>query len=283
MYRRILANLAVILSLGTMSASQAANVSTQALDMATLGSPAGPGTTLSIKYDFFVGGLKLGNIDLSAAWTDQSYTVRSDIRTDGLAETLFQGRYKINSHGEMDGKRVAPRQFVIDTKTVEDEQFVDLKFDGRMPTELEAIPAYSFPYPVPDALKQETVDPLSAFMYLIMGSSIAPEAPCGQALPIFDGKRRYDFKVKHVKNISIRSGKTHGYRGPGYLCTLQYTRLAGFKPRKKGATPFPVVKAQLARIEDGKYLVPVRLTIETEFGAIVGTATEVRFGQSSQG
>ncbi len=244
---------------------------------------AGPGTTLSVKYDFFVGGLKLGNIDVNAAWTEQNYTVHSDIRTDGLAETLFQGRYKIDSIGNMNGRHVAPSQFVIDTKTTEDEQFVDLKFDGQKPTELTANPPYSFPYPVPEDLKLGTVDPLSAFMYLIMGSSVASDAPCGQELPIFDGKRRYDFKVKHVKNISIRSGKDHGYRGPGYLCTLQYTRLAGFKPRKKGATPFPVVKAQMARVDDGKYLVPVRLTIDTEFGAIVGTATEVRFGAASSG
>lgn len=40
------------------------------LDVVMFGFVFGLGEILFVKYDFFVGGLKLGNIDLSVVWID---------------------------------------------------------------------------------------------------------------------------------------------------------------------------------------------------------------------
>lgn len=236
---------------------------------------------LNVYYEFFIGGLRLGHIDLKASWDDSRYQIGTQIRTQGLADTLFAGRYSTSSNGRFDGHRISPRQYISDFVTSDDTQYVNLSFNNDEPTALVARPPYDLRYPVSRALKQNTVDPLSAYLHLVIGSSRDQGAPCGRALPIFDGKRRYDFQVKHIKDIKIRSGQKHGYRGPGYECSMQYEQIAGFKPRDKNSTPFPMIKVQVAKIEGGRFLIPVKFTIDTDFGAIVGSASLVQFEEGA--
>lgn len=240
---------------------------------------ATPEESLTVFYEFFIGGVRLGQINLTAQWDRDRYQIDTSIRTQGLADTLFQGRYRTSAKGVLDGNRVRPRRYISDFETSEDRQSVDLTFNETEPTSLVAKPPYNLAYPVARALKRLTVDPLSAYLYLVMGSSVKDNRPCGEALPIFDGKRRYDFKLTYVKDIRIRTNAKGSYKGPGYICDLQYSQVAGFKPRDKGAKPFPVVRTTVARIDGGRYLVPIKMVIQTPFGSIVGTASRVSLEQ----
>jgi len=237
-------------------------------------------TGLSVFYEFFIGGLRLGHIDLRASWDDVTYEIGTQIKTGGLAEALFEGRYATSSQGTFEGRRVSPRRYISDYTTTEDTQYVNLSFNDQEPTALVAKPPYDLRYPVSRDLKLQTVDPLSAYLYLVFGSSRDEAAPCGRSLPIFDGKRRYDFNLRFVKDIRIATGDTHGYRGPGYLCEMRFVQVAGFKPRDRDDRPLPVIRVQVAKIEGGRYLVPVKFIIDTDFGAIVGSAKKVDFGKS---
>lgn len=238
-------------------------------------------TGLTVYYEMYIGGLQLGYIDVKANWNDERYEIDSKAQTAGIAETLFEGRYNNVSEGVLAGAKVSPRLYISDYTTTDNEQYVKVSFNGEEPTALLAQPPYDLRYPVDRELKRKTVDPLGAYMYLMFGSNRSAEAPCGRTLPIFDGKRRYDFKIKYVKDIQIRTGDKHAYRGPGVLCEMQYTQIAGYKPRDKKSAPFPLMKVHLAKIDGGRYMVPVKFVIETDYGAIVGSARKMLFSEGA--
>lgn len=238
-------------------------------------------TGLTVYYEMYIGGLQLGYIDVKASWNDDRYEIDSKAQTAGIAETLFEGRYNNVSEGVLAGAKVSPRLYISDYSTTDNAQYVKVSFNGDEPTALLAKPPYDLRYPVDRELKRKTVDPLGAYMYLMFGSNRSADAPCGRTLPIFDGKRRYDFKINYVKEIRIRSGDKHAYRGPGVLCEMQYTQVAGYKPRDKDSAPFPLMKVHLAKIEGGRYMVPVKFVIETDYGAIVGSARKMLFSEGT--
>ena len=123
--------------------------------------------------------------------------------------------------------------------------------------------------------KHHSVDPMSSLLYMMLGSSVTEDDPCGKRVPIYDGKRRYDFKLKYVKKMTISSNDEHGYNGPGLHCKIQYEEVAGFRERDPNEDPFPWISVYMADINDGDILIPVRFSLKTPYGGLVGRAVKV--------
>ena len=132
-------------------------------------------------------------------------------------------------------------------------------------------------FPVSEDLKHRTVDPLSAALFVTLGSSASRDEPCGETVPVFDGKRRYNLNLTYVGTEDINLGRNGGYNGEALRCRLQYERVAGFKPPKPGRTrtPVPPIDIWLAPFHDGRLLVPVRMQADSDFGGAVVRATDL--------
>ncbi len=72
----------------------------------------------------------------------------------------------------------------------------------------------------------EAVDPLSAILELTLRADASAQNPCGGPMRIFDGKQRYDIRLKFSKRLNWN---TKAYKGPALLCNLEYVEVAGFK------------------------------------------------------
>ncbi len=119
--------------------------------------------------------------------------------------------------------------------------------------------------------KLEAVDPLTALMNIALRVGATPSNPCGGPMRIFDGKERYDIRLKYVQRLNWNSGV---YKGPALKCDAEYVEIAGYDPKSAqqkaddkadiewsnfilaeldGGELTPPLKAELRSKRSGKY------------------------------
>lgn len=86
---------------------------------------------------------------------------------------------------------------------------------------------WGFPATTPPQ-KLEAVDPLTALLNLTVRFGATPSNPCGASLRVFDGKQRYDLRLRYAGRIDWNSA---AYKGPAIKCDVTYVEIAGFDPK----------------------------------------------------
>jgi len=236
---------------------------------------------LAVNYDVNMGGFTLGGGRLRASFTEVEYDARITIRTAGLANWLFNSRYNNTSAGRVDGDDIFPTEYNSDFRGHDDDdyQVVSIGYDETTPFLIEADPSYGRRlerFPVTDEQRADSYDPLNAALYLISGMPFSEEAPCGERIRVFDGRRRYDLVMEHVgyEDLRLRGGEV--WDGETLVCHLNYEEVAGFKPQPEDdELPRPPLTVNIAQLEEG-YHVPVRVRAPTPIGSMVMMATFMR-------
>ena len=233
---------------------------------------------LEITYDVYVGGLHLATASMVATIDHGRYLAISTIATKGLADSFASSQIAAVSTGDVRGHLVVPQTYNSDTKAPDKRQLVGLLYDhDGLPTDINSNPVYDLTrFPVSTDQKRGTVDPLSAALYIMLGSSVSDGHKCGAIVPVFDGKRRYNLTFDYKKDDTASLGKSYnnGKAVPAYLCTTNYVRVAGFKPSKR-AYQVPSLDIWMAPYPGTDFILPVRMQTSTEFGGIVARATKL--------
>ena len=239
---------------------------------------------LEITYEVYVGGLHLATASMVATVDRGHYLAISTISTKGLADSFASSQIAAVSTGDVRGRLIVPQTYNSDTKAPDKRQLVGLHYDhDGLPTDINANPPYDLTmFPVTTDQRRGTVDPLSAALYIMLGSSVSGDHKCGAVVPIFDGKRRYNltFDYKKDDTASLGKGYNNGKPVPAYLCTTNYVRVAGFKPSKT-TYKVPELEIWMAPYPGTDFILPVRMQTSTEFGGIVARATKLVLTPSS--
>lgn len=289
--RPVLAGLlAAGLGLGTLPAA-AEESGLDALGVAALGDAlamavphTGEPHELTMAYGMYLGGLTIGEARMVAHVSETGYDARSTMRTAGLADLLFKSRYRVRATGAIEDGVVRPLTYDSDFRGPRDKyQIVRLAWDGLDPGPTYSDPEYGrrlVKWPVSPDQKHGSVDPLSSMLHVVVGSSVSEAEPCGSIVPVFDGRRRFNFELsfEEATEISVRRGDVHD--GPALRCAMIYRRVAGYKwedengdpfetPREEDEFPVPPLTVWMSEDHHPDYLVPVRITAPTPFGTVV--------------
>lgn len=129
--------------------------------------------------------------------------------------------------------------------------------------------------PVPEALKADTLDPLSATFAAL---AMTPDATnCRYAAPVFEGLRRTDIRLDHGgKERSPVTGS--GLDRESLVCLLHAKRVAGYEEKHFRQNPEPLPPAKLwvtKHAETGLWL-PVQLRFESSYGPIYARLVKLR-------
>ena len=234
-----------------------------------------PTARISVDYDSFIGGFSIAKMRIDASWDEESYSLSSRMWTQGVADNIFPAQFHNTAQGTLNGKRIAPSLYSTNYRASDDTRQVRIEFDGTQPVSVEADPVYELEAPMSPMDKRNSLDPMSSYLSFLMGTTATEENPCGTKVPIFDGRQRYNLNIKFVKEMKITDDIVDSYSGPGYHCKMQYQEIAGFKrnARKSGRLPF--VDVYLAKLDDGKYRVPLRMNIGTDYGFAVLRVTRL--------
>jgi uncharacterized protein DUF3108 len=122
--------------------------------------------------------------------------------------------------------------------------------------------------PVPEALKRGTVDGLSAVAKLLR--AVAQTGRCEGEAPVFDGRRRSDFRAWTEGLDELPRGEG-AFAGPALRCAFLGRLVAGrhAAQEREGGRPPPPVVAWVAQPLPGKAAVPVLIEFPTRwFGTV---------------
>jgi uncharacterized protein DUF3108 len=124
---------------------------------------------------------------------------------------------------------------------------------------------------VPEALKRGTVDALSAMAKLLR--AVADTGRCEGEAPVFDGRRRSDFRAWTEGLDELPRGRGGAFAGPALRCAFMGKLIAGRhaeQDRGNDGRPPPPVVAWVARPLPGRAaVVPVLIELPTRwFGTV---------------
>lgn len=243
---------------------------------------SGTASTLDITFKLYAGGVSFGQAAMTARIENDTYKASSRLETQGIVNRFWQSKIETASYGRIDNGRVEPANYdSFSTRRSGNRQEVTVKFDANGPVEMIANPAYDDLEPLSDDARRRSLDPLSSVLFLVTSTAADEAKPCAVTAPVFDGRRRYDivFSYSRRANVTMDNGI---YKGPALVCEVEYKQVAGHLQRivERGGK-MPKISAWVASVPSTidpsrRYMIPLRLWSETEFGLITVVASDVR-------
>ncbi|MEL6318844.1 MAG: DUF3108 domain-containing protein, partial [Pseudomonadota bacterium] len=156
-------------------------------------SPAAALDNVALAYNIYVGGVLIGGADLNVDVLGPEYAARSRLITKGVAEWVVSATFDFQSGGAIDPKgAVSPALFQADGTYEKSRLTVAMSYADGAPNVVVADPPFKpRPYQVDPKTQVGALDPIAAIVAAMRPG--APDALCDRRIPVFDGRRRYDF------------------------------------------------------------------------------------------
>lgn len=226
-----------------------------------------------------LGGVTLGTIGFKSQFQKEGYSAITKLKTGGVLNSFYAAAIEASSTGLVNGGRVAPTSYKSMYTGEKSTQRVQLAY-AASGISLDSEPVYDLKrFPVSDAQKKDTLDPISGMVQAVSGVTLSDAAPCGDTIRIFDGKRRFDIELTFVEETELNSS-SGGYSGKATLCDAKYVQVAGFKQEltKKEPPPVQIWLAKFPAAPGGAVktlAVPVKIQAETPYGMAVASARNI--------
>lgn len=227
-------------------------------------------TPLSITADYSASVLvfRVGRVTLEADLGRADYAAQAHVEAAGLAALFTDFEIDSDVAGRFTDAGPQPSRYGHVERTGDKTRIIDVAFDGGV-ARSTASPDFSSwgEPPASEADRTGVVDPMTATLLLSEMVAASGGAPCEGALPVFDGKQRYDLLLAARGTETIR---TRGWRGEALVCDAYYAPVSGYDPEdwpEPGETRHPL-RMWIAPIAGGTAFLPVRLHTRAGFGGV---------------
>lgn len=236
---------------------------------------------LTLEYEAYFGGFHVASARTAIERGDGRYEISGKARARGLLEWYSGWRGRTVSRGRLDtagdvrplyhegkgewggGMRRNSLTFNPDgTVAVEREETEEREEEEATPIPPDSIPG--------------AVDPISAILSL--AAVMESGGSCDGAIPIYDGRRRYDIAVEQDGSKAFEPTEYSIFAGEAVACRVSLRRIGGFstKPGRFRDRVGDRIVWVAQPLEEAPP-VPVRVDIQTELGDLVIHLTAARF------
>jgi hypothetical protein len=242
------------------------------------GQAVGAPGRIELAYQVLLGPLPVmtvtAELAIPAASAEGAY--RADIvgRAGGYVGQVYDWSFSARSEGTARGPRVSPRRFAGENLSALDRRPVSIAYakDGT------PVPRFDPPMaedarlrPTPEQAKG-TLDPASAMVALL--GTVANTGSCAAALPVYDGRRRFDLVTREMGEELIQPLPRSAYGGPAQRCELVINQLDDSRERLPSQGTAWVAEVSGATV-------PVRLELTTAVGIVTVDLVQASAGPSS--
>lgn len=243
---------------------------------AVTGPAAAAPAPLRLGLEIYAAGLHALSVDAEIRIDGAHYEGVASTRTRGLLDLMFGYRGELRSRGTVQSDGTRPLRHTAGSRSRFSTSDVEITYraDGEVSTRL--IPRDEDDDPIPDRLRRDTLDPLSAFVALARRGTA--EETCRGVVRVFDGRRRFDLEFSYLGSDSLAPNSYAFYAGPAGHCRARYRRVekdGSYRPSKDPRRP--PAEVWLAPLGGDGALVPVRIEAETRWGRMI--AHLARFGR----
>lgn len=225
---------------------------------------------LAVEADYSASVLifRVGRVSLSAEIGETDYAARAHVRAAGLAALFTDFTIDSDVAGRFTPSGPAPARYGHVERTGDKTRIIDVAFQNGV-AHSTASPDFSSwgDPPASTADRTDVVDPMTATLLLSEMIDATNGAPCEGAIPVFDGKQRYNLNLTPRGSEQIRTG---GWQGEALVCDAYYEPISGYDPEdwpEPGETRHPL-RMWIAPIANGTAFLPVRLHTRAGFGGV---------------
>jgi hypothetical protein len=224
-----------------------------------------------LHYSVYLGGLFLGSIDVDVSQTDHNYTILSTASTNQAFNLLINWIARGETKGLVDLDKFLPRQHQHKSKWNNNERIVTMDYTPDGSVHVEKVGGRSDDMdkytPVDPSSLTNSIDPMTAI--LTVSERLERGEDCNISLPVFDGHRRYDAILSDVPPRAFRPSAYSVFSGTAIGCRIEFQRKGGFPVNRNydQEQKQDVIVWAGDPSGDGR-IVPVRLQLETQFGAM---------------
>jgi hypothetical protein len=216
---------------------------------------------------------------MTGTWDGSRYRVSFQVRSLGMIEAVARIRIAWQAEGTAKGGRALPAAFDQTNTFRGNARKVALRYAGNGAAPTVAIAPPESPGkrpPVPEALKRNTVDPLTA----VFGAVTTPmdAKPCVYSAQVFEGMRRTDIAFAYGRADRTSRLAPSGLPAESVVCLLHVKRLAGYEDRafKNQPEPMPPAEIAIVRLPSAGIWLPVSLDFASRVGPISARLVRVR-------
>jgi hypothetical protein len=226
-----------------------------------------------------VGGVQALSLGIDLDSGIHAYDMKLALKTEGLIGRMFPWSMQAFSRGQFDDNRIRPANAGQRSVWNGKERATDMVYRPDGTIELTAIPPRDdrMGPPVPAEQMTGTVDLVSAILLVL--KHVQGGESCNASVPVFDGRRRYDFNARPVGSTVLRKNRYLTFEGEATACRIFLRPLEG--PARRGMidlTDENAITVWIARLVADLPPVPVRLDMDTDLGAVRAYLANARRG-----
>ncbi len=252
---------------------------------------AGGGAAMRLEAEYeaitpvpWLGRHRTASASVIADLSPNSYRVTMSSRAEGFMDWFVDASSTMTTNGALTSFGLFPTHFDSTVKDGSKQRRVIVDYTGREVLVSVAPKFGNWGYPAASTpQKLEAVDPLTAVLGMTMRLKANSSNPCGGPLRIFDGKQRYDIKLKFAARLTWNSDV---YKGPALKCEAEYIEIAGFDAKSaqdKADDRADIAWAHfiLAELDGGTLTPPLKLELRSKRnGKYTFQATKLRYGRA---
>jgi len=242
---------------------------------AATGTPAWAADDLKLDLTFaiYASGLHLVTLDASTVIASDRYTMRTRMRTEGMADWLTRFTQQGESSGTLKGDAPSPVRFLTASDGRFGKRVAELVWDeaGQVRTvRLEPPVDAEDRTPILPEMLPDAVDPGTANMLRAL-TGTTREA-CSGVSKIFDGRRRYNLHFTAAGEVNLAPSSYTAYAGPALKCAVRFEAVGGYVRKEMDNTKVAegrAISVWLAEGVDKRMHIPVRLEVESGWGPLI--------------
>jgi hypothetical protein len=226
-----------------------------------------PRASADLTYAGYVTGLNVSNIRAAFQFGPQGYEMGVSFRTAGIVGAFFRAENIARVEGAWRGPLAAPFHYASAGLIRGTPRQIEIEYPGGQPVIKTFVPPTDPEHePVPEAMRQNTTDALSAIASLVR--TVASTGRCEGQTTTFDGRRVSKIVAHTVGMETLPVESRSSFAGPALRCDIDGRQIAGF-PTDAGPDDM-VRKPQhssvwLASVQPGLPAVPVMMSFEVRY------------------
>ena len=225
-------------------------------------------------------GIPVGKIAMAINVANGYYSINGSGKTFGVSKLFSNAKGSAQSKGHYLGNTITNMAHKLSYTTKKKRGSVNIKFGKNGVEKAVVNPAVKIKPGMiivkPSHLKS-VQDPLRTTIIAVSPGQIGNGAAiCNRTLPVYDGKNRFNIKLRFK---GTRKVVTKGFNGLSYVCAVRYQPVAGHRPFKKHIKRLKAnnnMEIAMAQIGNSSLYGLIQFKVKTKYGTVIGKPSYYR-------